>query len=128
MCSDEVQNQDETGVDCGGSCKACPTCKDGIQNQDETGTDCGGSCAPCATCKDEIQNQDETGIDCGGSCDACAGKNIFLIRLVHLRFSMRPISDISFIIHFFKNKFCSDSRTMPKIYRRSLSERKRRNW
>jgi len=72
MCSDEVQNQDETGVDCGGSCKACPTCKDGIQNQDETGTDCGGSCAPCATCKDEIQNQDETGIDCGGSCGACA--------------------------------------------------------
>ena len=77
MCSDEIQNQDETGVDCGGSCKACPTCKDGIQNQDETGTDCGGSCAPCATCKDEIQNQDETGIDCGGSCGACAGKNMF---------------------------------------------------
>ncbi|KAA3630285.1 MAG: hypothetical protein DWQ02_18175, partial [Bacteroidetes bacterium] len=48
-CDDGIQNQDETGVDCGGStCPACPTCDDGIQNGDETGVDCGGSdCAPC---------------------------------------------------------------------------------
>ena len=26
-----------------------PTCNDGIQNGDETGVDCGGSCEPCAT-------------------------------------------------------------------------------
>ena len=26
-----------------------PTCSDGIQNGDETGIDCGGSCPPCAT-------------------------------------------------------------------------------
>ncbi|OSY89080.1 hypothetical protein WH52_05165 [Tenacibaculum holothuriorum] len=26
-----------------------PTCSDGIQNGDETGVDCGGSCAPCDT-------------------------------------------------------------------------------
>ena len=25
-----------------------PTCNDGVQNGDETGVDCGGSCAPCA--------------------------------------------------------------------------------
>ena len=81
MCSDEIQNQDETGIDCGGSCKACPTCEDGIQNQDETGLDCGGSCAACATCNDEIQNQDETGIDCGGICGACTGKYLLLIKL-----------------------------------------------
>ena len=24
-----------------------PTCNDGIQNGDETGIDCGGSCGPC---------------------------------------------------------------------------------
>ncbi|WP_428743631.1 M43 family zinc metalloprotease [Tenacibaculum sp.] len=30
-----------------------PTCSDGIQNGDETGVDCGGSCAPCST-NDEI--------------------------------------------------------------------------
>ncbi|MFZ9055500.1 MAG: T9SS type A sorting domain-containing protein, partial [Flavobacteriales bacterium] len=48
-CDDGVQNGDETGIDCGGSCAACETCDDGIQNGDETGIDCGGSCAPCET-------------------------------------------------------------------------------
>lgn len=78
-CSDGIQNQTETGVDCGGSCVACittGTCWDGIQNQGETGIDCGGpSCLPCSTtptCFDGIQNQGEAGIDCGGPCLACA--------------------------------------------------------
>jgi hypothetical protein len=51
-CNDDIQNGDETGVDCGGSCTPCqtePTCNDGIQNGDETGVDCGGSCTPCDT-------------------------------------------------------------------------------
>ena len=52
-CTDGIQNGDETGIDCGGSCAPCtvdPTCDDGIQNGDETGVDCGGSsCAPCQT-------------------------------------------------------------------------------
>jgi hypothetical protein len=25
----------------------CPSCDDGVQNQDETGVDCGGACAAC---------------------------------------------------------------------------------
>ncbi|MFD0863058.1 GEVED domain-containing protein [Sungkyunkwania multivorans] len=33
---------------CGGSTPT-PTCNDGIQNGDETGVDCGGSCAPCTS-------------------------------------------------------------------------------
>lgn len=72
-CNDGIQNGDETGVDCGGSnCPACPTCTDGIQNGDETGIDCGGSnCPACPTCNDGIQNGNETGIDCGGSCQPC---------------------------------------------------------
>ena len=55
-----------------------PTCSDGIQNQGETGIDCGGPCAACsattptATCSDGIQNQGETGVDCGGPCAACS--------------------------------------------------------
>ncbi len=48
------------------------TCTDGIQNQGETGVDCGGPCVPCPTCNDRIQNQGETGIDCGGPCTPCA--------------------------------------------------------
>jgi len=78
-CSDGVQNQNETGVDCGGVCTACavaPTCSDGIRNQNETGVDCGGVCTACVvapTCNDGIQNQSETGVDCGGVCPACTG-------------------------------------------------------
>jgi hypothetical protein len=55
-----------------------PDCFDGIQNQDETGIDCGGVCElnfglacyvpPPETCSDGIMNQDETGIDFGGVC------------------------------------------------------------
>ena len=71
-CNDGIQNQGETGIDCGGPCTACPTCGDGIQNGNETGVDCGGSCPACATCTDGIQNGNETGVDCGGSCTACA--------------------------------------------------------
>jgi len=48
-----------------------PTCNDGIQNQNETGIDCGGICPLCPTCNDGILNQNETGIDCGGICPAC---------------------------------------------------------
>ncbi len=50
-CTDGVQNEDETGVDCGGSCPACPTCDDGVQNGSELGVDCGG--ADCPACPDE---------------------------------------------------------------------------
>ena len=43
-----------TKCDGGGS---TPTCTDGIQNGDETGVDCGGSCAPCQTaCTDNDVN------------------------------------------------------------------------
>ena len=44
-----------------------PSCFDGIQNGNETGIDCGGTCPPCH-CSDGIQNNGETGVDCGGPC------------------------------------------------------------
>jgi len=74
-CNDGIQNQGETGVDCGGPCAACPTCSDGVQNGNETGVDCGGpDCNACPTCNDGIQNGNETGIDCGGpDCAPCGG-------------------------------------------------------
>lgn len=53
------------------------TCNNGVQDGDETGVDCGGSCNACtaaASCSDGIQNQNEEGIDCGGPCSACAQK------------------------------------------------------
>jgi len=72
-CDDGIQNQGETGVDCGGpNCSPCVSCNDGIQNGNETGVDCGGDCDACPTCNDGVQNGSETGIDCGGpDCAPC---------------------------------------------------------
>jgi hypothetical protein len=95
-CEDGILNQDETGIDCGGSCPPCETCSDGVKNQDETDVDCGGSsCGKCnngrscsddsdcvsntcisnlckaASCEDGKKNQGETGVDCGGPCTPC---------------------------------------------------------
>ncbi len=100
-CKDGEKNGNETGVDCGGNCPACPpTCNDGVKNGNETYKDCGGSCgvcwfckngkhnpgfgekgidcggpcpAACPTCNDGVKNGDETYKDCGGSCPACCG-------------------------------------------------------
>ncbi|MEP7269758.1 MAG: M12 family metallo-peptidase, partial [Saprospiraceae bacterium] len=44
---------------CGGSIPL-PTCNDGIQNGDETGVDCGGSCGPCGTACNTNLSQGKT--------------------------------------------------------------------
>jgi hypothetical protein len=70
--SDGVQNDGETGIDCG--CASCAPCGDGLGC--DTGQDCqslvcwAGKCqAP--SCFDGIQNGKELGEDCGGDCDPC---------------------------------------------------------
>ena len=84
ICNDRIQNFNELGVDCGGS---CPPCQDICKNNNLDGneqkvsvvidnkgsiSDCGGSCPPCPSCNDSIQNQNEEAIDCGGPfCPSC---------------------------------------------------------
>ncbi len=73
-CDDGLRNQDETGVDCGGSCEPC---EDGMAchyDRDCASGDCTDrTCKDSGTCDDNVQNQDETDIDCGGSvCIRCA--------------------------------------------------------
>ncbi|MCC6553535.1 MAG: SUMF1/EgtB/PvdO family nonheme iron enzyme [Polyangiaceae bacterium] len=69
-CTDELQNGDETDVDCGGP--LCPPCAAGLHCS--SGTDCedrvcdGGVCQPPA-CNDGVLNGDETDVDCGGACN-----------------------------------------------------------
>ncbi|MBK9150213.1 MAG: T9SS type A sorting domain-containing protein [Saprospiraceae bacterium] len=85
-CSNGIKDANETGTDCGGSCKPCigeddpvpPVkihhCMDGRMNGDETGVDCGGAfCPPCNTdhCNDGIRNHGEDDVDCGGPCPPC---------------------------------------------------------
>ncbi|MBN2052004.1 hypothetical protein JW756_00700 [Candidatus Woesearchaeota archaeon] len=69
-CSDGIRNQDETNVDCGGTCGGywydggCHSSPKTISNNGSNNT------VPVnkATCSDGIRNQDETNVDCGGKC------------------------------------------------------------
>ncbi len=73
-CANELQDEDESDVDCGGSCTPCEA---GLRC--DTADDCqslvcgeDGRCAT-ASCDDEINNGLETGKDCGAEsgCGLC---------------------------------------------------------
>jgi hypothetical protein len=80
-CDDGVLNQDETDLDCGGSCPS--GCDDGLRCK--LGGDCVSGVCPKATlrcavpaCDDGVRNGKEPSKDCGGDCskqcavlDAC---------------------------------------------------------
>jgi hypothetical protein len=73
-CHDRVIDQDETGVDCGGTtCRACPvaspSCFDGIQDGFESEVDCGANCNGCAL-GDACYDDDDcpAGRTCGAPC------------------------------------------------------------
>lgn len=69
-CDDGHRNGDETGIDCGGSCLACPgqACTVGTQCSSHVcqGTAPDQTCAAPA-CDDGFKNGLETGVDCGGA-------------------------------------------------------------
>ncbi|CAF3954656.1 unnamed protein product [Adineta steineri] len=80
-CTDDVKNQDESDVDCGGAVcsKKClpqqgsPTCTDGIKNQDESDVDCGGAicskkCLPQQGC---TSRSDCTSNNCDKTTKKC---------------------------------------------------------
>ncbi|MDN5327832.1 MAG: hypothetical protein PWP03_470 [Candidatus Woesearchaeota archaeon] len=70
-CDDGIKNQDETDVDCGGSCSKCPAGKSCISDSDCITNYCYEGVCRVPTCNDGIKNQDETDIDCGGVCGKC---------------------------------------------------------
>jgi hypothetical protein len=70
-CFNEIQDADETGVDCGGSCDSCEVGNSCEIDEDCDTNFCSENICVVATCTDEVQNQDETGVDCGGSCPGC---------------------------------------------------------
>ncbi len=66
-CTDGILNQDETGIDCGGTiCGPCPNCYDGIQNGTETGIDCGAVCGIPCPCGITITPSPSDTVPCGG--------------------------------------------------------------
>ncbi len=69
-CYDNILNNNETGVDCGGPCPPCPSCNDGIMNQGEEGIDCGGPCPKCYSVLPSIEYPSPIGTTCGDNvCD-----------------------------------------------------------
>jgi hypothetical protein len=62
----------------GGNCPS--TCSDGVQDEDEKGVDCGGSCPNQSCCANGYADVDlgETGVDCGGSCGVCKKATYFV--------------------------------------------------
>src|SRR5690606_7995571 len=70
---DGVLNQDESDIDCGGSCDACgegTLCTQPFDCADRVCTD--GVCiAP--DCEDTVHNGAETDVDCGGGSDSGCG-------------------------------------------------------
>src|SRR6185369_11791484 len=75
-CIDGLQNGDETGKDCGGSCIALgQKCSNGlgcVSDNDCVSSLCTANvCSPAsipAHCSNGLLDADETGKDCGGSC------------------------------------------------------------
>ncbi|MEP6859292.1 MAG: hypothetical protein ABJE66_01645 [Deltaproteobacteria bacterium] len=76
-CHDRVGDGDETGIDCGGSCMACPpavpTCSDGVRDQFESGVDCGAACPPCASGQPCAVSADCASGTCNGAGPAGVG-------------------------------------------------------
>lgn len=71
-CDDGQQNQDETDVDCGGSCAGCGDGQACSTNADCEFDSCVGGVCIVPSCNDGVANGDESDVDCGGSCSACA--------------------------------------------------------
>ncbi|MEW5850674.1 MAG: hypothetical protein AB2A00_17945 [Myxococcota bacterium] len=72
-CEDGVQDADETGVDCGGSCRKC---RHGEASSDPLGCSTAywdGHFCTSNGCQDKriTPAYDETDVDCGGSCGGC---------------------------------------------------------
>lgn len=74
-CSDSLQNQDETDVDCGGvtGCARCAPGKACVSNDDCNKGMCLAQVCTAQTCSDGIKNQTESDVDCGGTlgCARC---------------------------------------------------------
>jgi hypothetical protein len=80
-CSDKVKNQDETDVDCGGSCTKCGNGKSCAADADCASDQCdpAGSFCVAPGCDDEMKNGDETDVDCGGACAPCMNGKVCAI-------------------------------------------------
>jgi hypothetical protein len=71
VCTDGVRGPQETGVDCGGLCPACPAGQGCRVNVDCESGNCKDGICQNASCTDGLANGSESDVDCGGSCMRC---------------------------------------------------------
>jgi hypothetical protein len=67
-CTDLRKNQDETDVDCGGTCPGCGTDKVCVVAGDCKDRICAAGRCAAPKCSDLTKNGNEGDVDCGGSC------------------------------------------------------------
>ena len=70
-CADNVQNQNESDVDCGGSCGACVDGAGCHVAEDCDSRVCTANICQAPVCVDKVQNHNESDVDCGGVCAGC---------------------------------------------------------
>lgn len=70
-CTNGVQDEDESDVDCGGSCAPCDDGQGCLVDEDCLAGYCEAGVCVAPSCSDGVLNGRETGIDCGGLCDPC---------------------------------------------------------
>jgi len=75
-CNDGIQNQAETGVDCGGICGKCQNGKSCRIDNDCQSNYCSfGTCKEQDVCFDSKLSPGESDVDCGGICSARCPEN-----------------------------------------------------
>ncbi|MEO6600143.1 MAG: hypothetical protein ABIQ16_09745, partial [Polyangiaceae bacterium] len=72
-CSNQISDEGESGLDCGGTCPGCPAGGTCLANTDCLGNECVDATCQDASCTDGVQSGSETDADCGGgACAPCA--------------------------------------------------------
>ena len=71
LCQDRVLDGDETGVDCGGSCLACPGGARCTSAADCQSRQCDAGLCAAPSCSDGVLDGGELGVDCGYGCGPC---------------------------------------------------------
>lgn len=74
LCTDQIRNGEETGIDCGGTCGPCAIGSSCGKDTDCEDSFCKSGTCTALPCADGKKGEQETDIDCGGgTCRKCAG-------------------------------------------------------
>lgn len=72
-CANQVLDEGETAIDCGGTCAPCAMGRTCVASVDCAGSQCIDGVCQSISCTDQTRSGTETDVDCGGgACKACA--------------------------------------------------------